>query len=67
MRLLFTALTFCFLFSSCDPDEELTENGDVFIGNRIEFCSGYNTLFVLDDMLHKSYLSSYLKIIQDYL
>ena len=32
MRLLFTALAFCFLFSSCNPDEELAENGEVFIG-----------------------------------
>ena len=31
-RLLFTTLACCVLFISCNPDEELTENGDLFIG-----------------------------------
>ena len=38
-RLFITALACCVLFVSCNPDEELTENGDVFIGTWQ--CLGY--------------------------
>jgi len=50
MRLLFTALACCFLFSSCNPDEELTENGDVFIGTwKLHGSENSNGIFTIED------------------